>query len=66
MSGNFECSLDAIKSKNGGNIPSDLYFKTNSELGLILYNLTGKESTFLMCYDYNKSFKIRSIYSIAT
>lgn len=46
MSGNYERAIDAIKSKNGGSVPSDLYFKTNSELGLILYNLTGTVSIF--------------------
>ena len=38
---NYERSLEAIQSKNGGALPSDLFIKTNAELGKILFNLTG-------------------------
>ena len=38
---NYERSLEAIRVKNGGVLPSGLYMKTNAELGKILYNLTG-------------------------
>jgi hypothetical protein len=38
---NYERSLEAIRIKNGGILPSGLYMKTNAELGKILYNLTG-------------------------
>ena len=39
---NYEKSLESIKQKNGGQLPSDLYTKTNTELTDILYGLTGK------------------------
>ena len=39
---NYEKSLESIKQKNGGELPSDLYTKTNTELTDILYGLTGK------------------------
>lgn len=38
---NYERSLEAIRLKNGGELPSALYMKSNAELGKILYNLTG-------------------------
>ena len=41
MSSNYEKAITAIKDKNGGKLPSDLYLKTNAELGKILYGLTG-------------------------
>lgn len=41
MASNYERSLEKIKEKNGGTLPSELYLKTNAELGQILYNLTG-------------------------
>lgn len=41
MSNNYERSLEAIKAKNGGEVPSDLYFKTIAELSKILFDLTG-------------------------
>ena len=41
MSTNYEKAIASIKEKNGGQLPSDLYTKTNSELSKILYDLTG-------------------------
>jgi hypothetical protein len=41
MSSNYEKSIEAIKAKNGGQLPSDLYNLTNAQLGQMLYNLTG-------------------------
>lgn len=38
---NYQKSIEAYKAKNGGTLPSDLYTMTNSELGNMLYNLTG-------------------------
>lgn len=38
---NHERSLEAIKEKNGGVLPSALYHRSNAQLGTILYNLTG-------------------------
>uniref|UniRef100_A0A0G4HDI4 Uncharacterized protein n=1 Tax=Chromera velia CCMP2878 TaxID=1169474 RepID=A0A0G4HDI4_9ALVE len=37
-----EKSLDAIREKNNGVLPNDLYHKTNAELAEILRDLTGK------------------------
>ena len=41
MSSNYEKSLEAIKSKHGGVLPSDLFLQTNAQLGQILFDLTG-------------------------
>lgn len=42
MSGNYARAQEAIKAKNGGELPSDLYTQTNAELGKILYGMTGE------------------------
>lgn len=42
MSSNYERAIEAAKAKNGGELPSDLYLKTNAQLGKILYGLTGE------------------------
>ena len=41
MTSNYDKSLEAIKEKNGGVLPSDLYLQTNAQLAQILYDLTG-------------------------
>jgi hypothetical protein len=41
MSSNYARSINAIKEKNGGSLPSDLYLQTNAQLGKILYDMTG-------------------------
>ena len=41
MTSNYERAQAAIKAKNGGELPSDLYLQTNAELGKILYGMTG-------------------------
>ena len=41
MAANYEKSLESIKAKNGGVLPSDLYLQTNAQLSQILYDLTG-------------------------
>jgi hypothetical protein len=41
MSNNYERSLEAIKAKNGGELPSDLYMKTIRELKDLLISLGG-------------------------
>ena len=38
--GNYERSLEKVKEKNGGILPSDLYLKTCAELNAILYAMT--------------------------
>mmetsp|Transcript_69205 Transcript_69205/g.135842 ORF Transcript_69205/g.135842 Transcript_69205/m.135842 type:complete len:190 (-) Transcript_69205:88-657(-) len=40
MASKHQASLEAIKAKHGGKLPSDLYNLTNAELGKILYDLT--------------------------
>mmetsp|Transcript_20119 Transcript_20119/g.27726 ORF Transcript_20119/g.27726 Transcript_20119/m.27726 type:complete len:175 (-) Transcript_20119:27-551(-) len=60
MTNNYERALDAIKAKNGGVLPSDLYVKTNAELGKILYNLTG-DSKYTMNQRVSKESLVKRI-----
>jgi len=39
---NYMLSLESIKERNGGELPSDVYLMTNNKLSEMLYDLTGK------------------------
>lgn len=39
---NYQRSIEAIKAKNGGQLPSELCLKTNAELCSLIYDLSGK------------------------
>ena len=43
MPTNYEKSIEAIKAKHGGVLPSDLYLRTNAELSKLVFDLTGKQ-----------------------
>jgi hypothetical protein len=43
MNGMQAQAIARIKDANGGELPSDLYLRTNEDLGKLLYDLTGKQ-----------------------